>query len=155
MNEGNTCYLGLGSNIGFRTANIKSAMELVRTVTKTKFIRMSSLIETKPFGYTEQPNFMNCVVEISTELKPQKLLTECLRIENKLGRERLEKWGPRNIDIDILFYATEIIDTRNLTIPHPEMHKRIFVLNSLMELCPDFIHPKINKTIKEIFDSLD
>jgi 2-amino-4-hydroxy-6-hydroxymethyldihydropteridine diphosphokinase len=154
MKAGKICYLGIGSNIGFRDTNIKSAIELLRVLPKTKFLRTSSVIETKAVGKTDQPDFLNCGVKILTELNAQKLLTECMQIENNLGRKRLEKWGPRIIDIDILFYDKEIIETETLSIPHPELHKRKFVLNSLMELCPDFIHPKINKTIKEIFDSL-
>ena len=94
------------------------------------------------------------MLKIRTVLSPEELLFTCLNIEDKLGRERKEKWGPRNIDIDILFYGNEIINRSNLHIPHPELHKRKFVLQSLNEICPGFVHPVLKKTIEDIIREL-
>ncbi len=144
------CYLGLGSNLGNRQKFIEDAIFELSSNLKIEILQKSEIIETKPFGKINQPNFINCVVKIDTIFSASNLLETCLNIENKLKRIRIEKWGPRTIDIDLLFYGNEIIESQNLTIPHPELHKRLFVLNSLNEICPEFVHPKLNKTIKEL-----
>ncbi len=142
------CYLGLGSNLGNREEYILNAItELSK---KTYILQNSEIIETKPFGNLKQPDFLNCVVKIETELKPLDLLKICTGIENKLGRKRTQKWASRTIDIDILFYGSEAFQSKELTIPHPEIQKRKFVLKSLNEICPDFIHPVLNKKISQI-----
>jgi len=109
------------------------------------------VITTLPFGKIDQPDFLNCVIKVKTSLKPEVLMQKCFDIENQLGRVKEEKWGPRTIDIDMLFYEDMVIKTKLLVLPHPELHKREFVLTSLNELCPDFIHPVLKKTIKNIF----
>jgi 2-amino-4-hydroxy-6-hydroxymethyldihydropteridine diphosphokinase len=109
------------------------------------------MIETKPYGNIDQPDFINCVIKIDTDITAENLLSKCLTFENELGRKRNEKWGPRTIDIDVLFYGKTIVNLEQLTIPHPDMHNREFVLRSLNEICPDFVHPVINKKIKEIY----
>ena len=142
------CYLGLGSNLGNREEFILKA--LYDLSLKVKIIENSEIIETKPYGNMNQPDFLNCVTKIETELKPDELLKICTEIENKLGRKRTQKWAARTIDIDILFYGNKVFQSDELTIPHPEIQKRKFVLKSLNEICPDFVHPVLNKKISQI-----
>ena len=149
-----SCYLGLGSNLGDKLQFITKAIDQISKLENVEIKRTSSMIETKPYGKTDQPDFINCVIELDTDLLPEELLKKCLYIENQLGRIRNEKWGPRTIDIDMLFYEDEIIDTELLVLPHPQLHKREFVLISLNELCPDIVHPKLNKKIRDIFMEL-
>ena len=148
------CYLGLGSNLGDKLQFITKAIDQISKLESVKIKRTSSMIITAPYGKTDQPDFTNCVIELDTDLLPEELLKKCLYIENQLGRIRNEKWGPRTIDIDMLFYEDEIIDTELLVLPHPQLHKREFVLISLNELCPDLVHPKLKKKIRDIFMEL-
>ncbi len=142
------CYLGLGSNLGNRKEYILKA--LTELSLKVKIIKNSEIIETIPYGNVNQPDFLNCVSKIETELNPVKLLEICTEIEIKLGRKRSQKWASRTIDIDILFYGNETFQSDELTIPHPEIQKRKFILKSLKEICPDFVHPVLNKKISQI-----
>ena len=142
------CYLGLGSNLGNRKEYILKALSELSLI--VKIIKNSEIIETKPYGNVNQPDFLNCVTKIETELKPVKLLKICTEIEKKLGRERLEKWATRTIDIDILFYGNKIFQSDELTIPHSGIQKRRFILKSLNEICPDLVHPVLNKKISQI-----
>ena len=148
------CYLGLGSNLGDKHEFITKAINQISKFKNTEITRTSSMITTKPYGKTDQPDFLNCVIELDTGILPEELLKKCLDIENQLGRIRNEKWGPRTIDIDLLFYKDKIINTKLLVLPHPELHKREFVLTSLNELCPDLVHPILNKKVKDIFMEL-
>ena len=148
------CYLGLGSNLGDKHEYITKAINSISKLKNIELKKISSMITTKPYGKTDQPDFLNCVIEINTALLPEELLKKCLDIENQLGRIRNEKWGPRTIDIDLLFYENKIINTELLVLPHPKLHKREFVLTSLNELCPDLVHPILNKKIKDIFMEL-
>ena len=145
------CYLGLGSNLGNKQNNINETIKRLFQLKNVEIVRTSSIITTEPYGKIDQPDFLNCVIELDTDLLPKELLKKCLDIENQLGRIRVEKWGPRTIDIDLLFYGNKIMDTKLLVLPHPELHKRKFVLISLNELCPDLIHPILKKKIKDIF----
>lgn len=145
------CYLGLGSNLGNKQNYITNAIKYISELENVEIKKTSSIITTKPYGKIDQPDFLNCVVELNTNILPEELLKKCLNIENQLGRSRKGKWGPRTIDIDMLFYEDKIMNTKLLVLPHPELHKREFVLISLSELCPDLIHPIINKKIKDIF----
>ncbi len=145
------CYLGLGSNLGNREENIKNAISKLSSDPDILIEKRSSMIETKPYGNNDQPDFINSAIEIDTDLPPEKLLSKCLVVENELGRKRNEKWGSRIIDIDILFFGNHIINLQKLTVPHPDLHNREFVLRSLNEICPDFIHPVLDKSIKEIY----
>ncbi|MDP8201691.1 MAG: 2-amino-4-hydroxy-6-hydroxymethyldihydropteridine diphosphokinase [Candidatus Tenebribacter burtonii] len=145
------CYLGLGSNLGNKQNYITNAIKYISELENVEIKRTSSIITTKPYGKIDQPDFLNCVVELNTNILPEELLKKCLNIEDQLGRSRKGKWGPRTIDIDMLFYEDKIMNTKLLVLPHPELHKREFVLISLSELCPDLIHPIINKKIKDIF----
>ena len=126
-------YLGLGSNLGDREGNLLQACELLGCLEKSK------IHETEPFGVLDQPKFLNMVCEIETELSPRELLLFVKNIEKKLGRKKREKWGPREIDIDILFYGDQIIDEPDLKIPHPGIKERDFVLKPLKEIAPGLV----------------
>lgn len=145
-------FLGLGSNLGERNENIQKAIEHLKY--KVTIEKISSIIETEPYGVVNQPKFLNCVLKGRTLLSPFELLEFVLEIENKMGRKRLFKWGPRNIDIDILFYDDCVIDTEKLKIPHPELHKRLFVLEPLYEIEKDFIHPVLKKSVYDLYTQL-
>ncbi len=149
------CYLGLGSNLGDRKDFINRAISRLVSHPDIDMLKCSSIIETKAFGKIDQPDFLNCVLKIDTNLTPSELLELCLKTEKNLGRIRYENWGPRTIDIDVLLYEDKIIDQKDLTIPHPGIPKRKFVLTSLNELCPDFVHPILGKRINEIYTELN
>ncbi len=129
--------LGLGSNMGDRERYIKSAISELDKQSKITINNISSLYETKPVGFVNQPNFLNLVISINTMLNPYELLTECLHVEHQLGRVRKQRWGPRNIDIDILVYHSHIIRDEVLQLPHPRLHERAFVLIPLQEIAYD------------------
>jgi len=141
-------YIGIGSNLGDRLANIDKALSLLSS--KCKIIKKSSIHETEPVGYKEQGKFLNGVVSVETELKADELMEFLLDIEKKLGRIREIKNGPRIIDLDILFYGDEVIDSDKLIVPHPKLHERLFVLEPLNEIAPEFIHPVLKKSVKEL-----
>ena len=145
-------FLGLGSNQGNRESYLNSAREKLTAIDGVKMIRASKERITAPYGLTNQPEFLNQIVEIETHLSPAEMLTQINIIENQEGRIRNEKWGKRTLDIDILFWGNEIIEQENLTIPHQDLHNREFILASMMELEPDLIHPKLAKTIKELYN---
>ena len=148
-------YLGLGSNIGDKSKNLETAINYINSLENTEIIETASFITTKPYGYENQENFLNSVIKIKTKFSPQTLLSKILEIERKMGRVRKIHWGPRIIDIDILYYEDLIIDEDNLKIPHPEIPKRKFVLKSLLELCPDKIDAGRNKTIQTLWNELN
>lgn len=129
--------IGVGTNIGNRYENIKGAKAALEKVPTVKFLRMSSVYETAPWGYTEQENFYNAVSEVETELSPQALLGVCLGIEAAFGRKREFKNGPRILDLDLLIYENELCDTAELRLPHPLIGERDFVLVPLKDLFPD------------------
>jgi len=145
-------YLSLGSNVGDREANLRSAIERLRAVGKVEAV--SSFYETEPVEFTAQPWFLNCVVELNTEKMPKQLLGRILAIEQEMGRRRTLKKGPRTIDIDILLFGSSIIEAKGLTVPHPAMHERRFVLEPLTEIAPDVRHPALKRTIRELRDAL-
>jgi len=144
-------YLSFGSNVGGKRANIETALKFLNDV-KVKIKKVSSLYETAPWGNTNQDSFLNMAGIFETSLSPQKLLNEILNIEKLMGRKRTEKWQPRIIDIDILFFGNEIINENGLTIPHPEMHKRKFVLIPMVEIAAEFVHPMLKKPIIELLN---
>lgn len=129
--------IGLGSNIGNRENHIKMAIYELHKHAEISVDKISSLYETKPMGMVDQPNFLNAVISIHTILEPYNLLKVCLNIESQMGRVRYQRWGPRNIDIDILIYHDLIIQDEVLQIPHPRLHERSFVLIPLQEIAYD------------------
>lgn len=143
-----TVYLSLGSNLGNRSANLKEAVSSLPPQMEVK--KKSSVYETPPWGYTEQENFLNQVIEVKTHLEPEPLLKHLKRLEVALGRKATFRYGPRLIDIDILFYDDLILDTSSLTIPHPHLHERGFVLLPMMDIAPDLVHPVKRKSIREM-----
>jgi 2-amino-4-hydroxy-6-hydroxymethyldihydropteridine diphosphokinase len=145
-------YLSLGSNIGDRAANLKSAIERLGELGSVEAV--SSFYETEPVEFTAQPWFLNCAVKLDTEKMPKQLLASILDLEQSMGRRRIQKKGPRIIDIDILLFGSSIIQTKGLTIPHPSMLERRFVLEPLAEIAPDVRHPRLKRTIRELRDQL-
>lgn len=149
-----TAYIGLGSNIGDRIDIIKKSLETINSTPDIKVRKISSFYETEPMEYKNQDWFVNAVAEIDTELSPEELLDELNKIETDIERIRTLKWGPRNIDIDILYYDQELVSTSDLQIPHLRMNSRAFVLIPLAEIANDIKHPILNKTPMEMYNML-
>jgi len=147
-------FLLLGGNIGDRLRYLQTAIDQLQ-LSVGKLIKKSSVYETQAWGKTTEPDYLNQVVLIETELAPRDILDEILKIELELGRKREEKWGSRTMDIDILFYENDIIDQSGLIIPHPELHKRRFTLEPLSEISPEMIHPVLNKSILQLKNNLE
>ncbi|WP_300393142.1 2-amino-4-hydroxy-6-hydroxymethyldihydropteridine diphosphokinase [Fusobacterium sp.] len=145
-----TAYLSLGSNMGDKKKNLLDAIEKIDNLENTKVTSKSTILETEPFGYTEQDWFLNACIEIKTLFTPQELLEKLLSIELYMGRERIIKWGPRIIDLDILFFDNEIIQDKNLCVPHPWICERMFVLEPLCEIAPNLVHPLERKPISTL-----
>ncbi|CAN7602366.1 2-amino-4-hydroxy-6-hydroxymethyldihydropteridine diphosphokinase [Rossellomorea sp. LjRoot5] len=150
----NTAYISLGSNMGDRAVYLEKAINILGSHGKIEVTKRSSLYETDPVGFTEQDQFLNMVIEIRTSLSPETLLHQCLQVEIDLGREREFKWGPRIIDLDILLFNQETIETENLYIPHPRMQERAFVLIPLLEVAPRVEHPSFNAPLAEFLDEI-
>lgn len=146
-------YVTFGSNQGERKENILSAIDLMEKK-QMEFLRISTMYETAPYGLKEQPKFMNCAALIKTTCAPMELMDTLLDIEKVLGRVRNVKWGPRTIDIDIIFYDNKIINFVDLIIPHPDMQNREFVLRPLAEIAPDYIHPKFKKSVAALLNEI-
>ena len=150
MNEFNRLYLHTGSNLGERESHLEQANKHIEKRIGS-IARASGVFETKPWGIEDQPDFLNQALEVQTRLSPFEVLEQILQIEKRLGRQREIKWGARLIDIDILFYNEQIIDTPKLSIPHPYLQHRNFVLIPMLEIAPDLIHPVFGKTIEELY----
>jgi 2-amino-4-hydroxy-6-hydroxymethyldihydropteridine diphosphokinase len=148
-------YLSLGSNLGNKLRFLKEAISKIGESNKIAINRVSSVYETQPVGYEEQEWFLNLVIEIKTSLVPRDLLDHVLSVEDQMGRKREIKWGPRNIDIDILLYDNQVMQSDRLTLPHPRMHERRFVLLPLAEIAPQLIHPQLKKSVKELLEGCE
>jgi len=148
-----TVYLGLGANLGDRLANLRLALQRLQTLARLE--EVSSLYETQPQGVTDQPLFFNAVCRLSTGLEPQPLLRFLKNLERETGRRPGgQTWGPRPIDLDILLYDDRLVDAPELTVPHPRLAERAFVLVPLCELAPELRHPLLGKTMEELLASL-
>jgi len=145
-------YLSLGSNLGDRAANLQTAIAQLAGLGKA--VAVSSFYETEPIELTAQPWFLNCALKLDTEKMPRQLIAGILALEQAMGRQRKQKNGPRIIDIDILLFGSSIIEIPSLTVPHPRMHERRFVLEPLAEIAPDARHPVFRRTVRELRDAL-
>ena len=148
-------YIGCGSNIGDRLSHIQKALHTLSETEGITLQKISSVYKTDPVGYEAQAQFLNGVAAIQTSLSPLALLHTVKHIETAIGRKHRIRWGPREIDLDILIYGDLCIQTENLVIPHPEMHLRGFVLVPLAEIAPDLIHPVFQETIQTLRNRLD
>ena len=150
----NTLYLILGGNLGDRKANIDEALRLIE-VSLGDLLKVSKYYQTAAWGNTQQPDFLNLACAVATEKDADECLNILLVIEQSLGRVRLEKWGARLIDIDILYFNNDIIATENLTVPHPEIANRKFVLVPLCDIAPRFVHPQLQWTNQQLLAQLN
>jgi len=147
-------YVGLGSNLGDRAAHLLLGLSALSHLPKTHLLRLSPVYETDPVG-PPQPPYLNMVAELETELSPKGLLAEMLRVEKALGRERRERWGPRTLDLDLLLYGDLVLEEEGLSVPHPRLHERAFVLVPLLDLLPEGRHPLLGRSFAELLASLD
>lgn len=150
----NTAYIAFGSNIGDSYLTIEKALKLIEE-RGMKITKVSKIIETEPYGYKEQPKFVNGAIEVKTVLSCREVLLTLLQIEKELGRVREFKWGPRNIDLDVILFNDEIYDEEDLKVPHPDMQNRDFVLKPLVDICPDYVHPVLKKSIEQLLYDLE
>jgi 2-amino-4-hydroxy-6-hydroxymethyldihydropteridine diphosphokinase len=143
-------YVGFGSNIGDKAGNIHRALDILSQIDSIKVTKVSSFYETEPIGYEDQDWFINAVVQIETILTPEELLSAFKKVEQIMGRKNMIRWGPREIDLDLLMYDQLCFESPGLVIPHPRLHERAFVLIPLAEIAPDLVHPIQKKTIAEL-----
>ena len=151
-------FLSLGSNFGDRLSYLQQAASMLGSLPGTSIVTSSSFYETEPWCMRTENWFVNAVIQLSTSLSPQEVLEECQKVEQKLGRVRVNKdgkYGDRTIDIDILFYDDQVIGADNLIIPHRLLQRRAFVLVPMLEIAQDFVHPLFNKTISQLYDELE
>ena len=152
--ERHTAYIALGSNLGDRAAYLNFAVKELEKTRECRVLRVSEFISSEPYGYTEQDEFLNGCLALETLLNPYELLDLLHGIEDLAGRERKVRWGPRTLDLDIIFYDDIVMSTDKLRIPHAEMHKRDFVLIPLNDVAPNMLHPILMKTTAELLDNL-
>lgn len=143
-------FIGIGSNLGEKEKNIRRAVDEIAVMPFTKLITVSSLYDSEPVGEVEQGNFVNAVALVETDLPARRLLWNLMLIEQRMGRVRTVRWGPRTIDLDIVLYGKNIVEEDGLVIPHPEMEKRAFVLIPLLEIEPDLVHPRTKEPVRKL-----
>ncbi|MEZ4600879.1 MAG: 2-amino-4-hydroxy-6-hydroxymethyldihydropteridine diphosphokinase [Syntrophotaleaceae bacterium] len=150
-----TAYLALGANLGNRRASLAGARRALANKPGIRVVAKSCLYETDPVGGPpDQKQFLNAVLKIETELEADRLLETCLEVEKQFGRRRVGHWGPRTLDVDLLFYGSEVFSKKQLTVPHPRLHERAFVLAPLLDVAPGLRHPVLNRTINELYRQL-
>lgn len=149
-----TAYIGVGSNIGDKLSNCKHSLQRIEQLPGCEVSACSDLFKTEPEGFTGHDWYANCVAEVKTTCTPMQLLESLLAIEHDMGRRRSRRWEPRIIDLDILLFGQEIIESSDLVVPHPLLCKRRFVLEPLAQLAPKLIHPALNITIEELLNQL-
>ena len=150
-----TCYIGIGSNVGDRAAQVDFARDQLDRLPGTSVAGFSEVYETEPVGPVEQDRFLNAVVELRTDLEPRELLRQLHEIERRAGRQRAQRWGPRTLDLDLLLYGERIIRGEDMTIPHPRLHERWFVLKPLCDLNPVLRHPILKLSINDLLTRLE
>ncbi|OFI05860.1 bifunctional folate synthesis protein [Clostridium acetireducens DSM 10703] len=148
-------YIGIGSNMGDKKKNLNEAIEILNDNEFIKVTKISKFYTTKPVGYLEQDDFLNGALEIETLMEPEELVDFLLNVEKKLKRERIIKWGPRTIDLDVLLYDDMVSSNEKIILPHPRMHERMFVLEPLNDIAPYLIHPLLNKRIFQLKNILE
>jgi 2-amino-4-hydroxy-6-hydroxymethyldihydropteridine diphosphokinase len=150
-----TAYLALGANLGDRLANLTAARQALSAAPDVRVAAASPLFETAPVGGPPgQPPYLNAVLRVETTLPPRELLALGLAVEARCGRRRTERWGPRPLDVDLLLYGEAVIEEPGLVVPHPELHRRRFVLTPLADLAPELVHPRLGKSIRQLLAEL-
>ena len=148
-------YIGIGSNMGDRAGHLARALVAMTTLDDTRLLLRSPVYETDPVGPIDQPKFLNAAACLATTLQPVELLGHLRDIERAAGRSRDQRWGPRSLDLDLLLWGNQTIDSDELTVPHPHMHERWFVLKPLSDIAPEAVHPVLKKTVLELLEQLE